>query len=103
MNVSQIKPIFEIYFWRILIGCAKEKECKDILYKYFGSVEEVILPSPFAFSNIDEICADLLTCIPGQEAFVNANMKKISEYFAKEIENGDVMIPHDGGFWRVRK
>ena len=45
----------------------------------------------------------MLTCIPGQEAFVNANMKKISEYFAREIESGDVMIPHDGGFWRVRK
>ena len=98
LGISTVALDKEMATWE-----AKEKECKDILYKYFGSVEEVILPSPFAFSNIDEICADLLTCIPGQEAFVNANMKKISEYFAREIESGDVMIPHDGGFWRVRK
>lgn len=82
---------------------AEEKECLSVLNKYFGTVAEVVLPSPFAFENIDEICKDLLTCIPGQEAFVSGIMNKLSTYFIKELEKGDVMIPHDGGFWRVKK
>lgn len=81
----------------------EEKECKEYLGRYFGVINEVILPSPFCFENIDEISKDLLMCIPGQEAFVDSIKKKLSEYFAKELEKGDVMIPHDGGFWRVKK
>lgn len=82
---------------------AEEKDCLEILHKYFGSVEEVVLPSPFCFDQMDEICQDLLSCIPGQEAFVESVRKKLGEYFAKELENGDVVIPHDGGFWRAGK
>ncbi|MCQ2520065.1 MAG: MerR family transcriptional regulator [Lachnospiraceae bacterium] len=80
-----------------------EKESKAVLDKYFSKVEEVKLPSPFSFDSIDDICKDLLTCIPNEEAFIASNRKKLNDYFAKKLENGDVLIPHDGGFWRVRK
>lgn len=82
---------------------AKEKECKAVLGKYFTSIDEVVLPSPFSFESVDEILQDLLQCIPGQDAFVNANRKQISDYFTKKLEDGAVYIPHDGGFWRLKK
>jgi len=81
----------------------KEKECKAVLNKYFSSVEEIVLPSPFSFESVDEILEDLLHCIPGQDAFINANRKTLSAYFEKKLEAGDVLIPHDGGFWRLKK
>lgn len=82
---------------------ADEKVCLEFLNKHFGSVKEVILPSPFSYDNIDELFKDLLMCIPGQESFVDSVRKQLTKYFEEKLENGVVYIPHDGGFWRVRK
>ncbi len=81
----------------------EEAACKAVLCKYFTSIEEIVLPSPFTFESIDDIMQDLLRCIPGQEMFVNANLDKFAAYFEEQLKLGDVLIPHDGGFWKLKK
>lgn len=82
---------------------AEEKRCKEILAEYFSSCEEVIIPSPFVFENIDDILEDLKRCIPGKELFLEANREKLTAYFNDILDCGGVEIPHDGSFWRLRK
>lgn len=80
----------------------KNEACMAILEKYFNSIEEIVLPSPFTYNNVDEICRDLAMCIPNEKRIVEENKAKLEKYFENKLQHG-VVIPHDGGFWRLKK
>lgn len=82
---------------------AEALQCKAVLDKYFKEVSEEMIESPFYFDSVDDILTDLERCIPGHEAFVEANKSKLIRFFEEKLSEGSIVIPHDGGFWRCIK
>lgn len=41
-------------------------------------------------------------CIPNEKRIVEENKAKLEKYFEDKLQHG-VVIPHDGGFWRLKK
>ena len=78
-------------------------QCKDVLQRYFSRIDERTLDSPFTFDDPEDIVKDLEKLLEGEEQFIEKNKKTIVQYFDGVLKNGNVVIPHDGWFWKLGK
>jgi len=78
-------------------------QCKDVLQRYFSHIDECTLDSPFTFDDPEDIVKDLEKLLEGEEQFIEKNKKTIVQYFDGVLKNGNVVIPHDGWFWKLGK
>lgn len=87
-----------------LEGCYEEKAAaEEVLAKYFEKRKEIIIPCNFSYETVDDLCSDLVQCLPGHQSFYESNLSKIKKALEKKVEAGTVKIPHDGSFWRLGK
>lgn len=80
-----------------------QEKCLEILQKYFGDIQQVTLPSPFTYDKVEDMWKDLTPCLKHHENFLSNNKEKILACMKAKLQEGEVKIPHDGSFWRLRK
>ena len=77
---------------------------KEMLGKYFGSVEKVILTSSFRYDEADDLLSKMKESYPGQEKFFCKYGEKIREYFAEKIEkSGELLVTTESYFFHCGK
>lgn len=82
---------------------AEKDRCLAILKKYFSKIDTVVLPSPFTFDNVEDVLKDIAPCLKGHASFLEANKSRIMKCIEDKLKEGDMIIPHDGSFWRLGK
>lgn len=80
-----------------------KNECREVLEKYFSSIEEVVVPCSFTFNRIEDIMEDLNRLLSGNEALIKTYIGKLEHYFEEKLQAGDIVIPHDESFFKIMK
>lgn len=87
-----------------LAGCyEKKKACVEVLNRYFGNLQEIVIPCNFTYNDVDDLCKDLEKCLPNHPGYFESNLTKIRAKLELKLLEGSVKVPHDGSFWRLRK
>lgn len=83
---------------------AEEANCEEMLKKYFGRIEAIMLPCNWHYNDADELIQKMKKFFPDQEKFINCKKDKLKEYFERIIENdGEIVVETESKFWHCFK
>lgn len=81
----------------------KQDVFESMLGKYFSTVESVLLPNNWHYSDAKELVQRLRDMYPEQEKYIDANEDTIVKYFTKKIEKeGEIVVRIESLFWKCR-
>ena len=77
---------------------------KEMLGKYFGSVEDTVLTSSFRYDEAEDLLSKMKESYPGQEKFFLKYGDKIKAYFGTKIEKrGELIVKTESHFFHCGK
>ena len=83
---------------------AEEADCEEMLKKYFGKIESIMLPCNWHYTDADELIQKMKKIFPDQEKFINCKKDKIKEYFERIIDkDGEIVVETESKFWHCFK
>ncbi len=83
---------------------AKQDEFKELLSKYFKTVEIIDLGNAMRYDDTNELFERLMNRYPDRKKYFEDNAKKICDKLDEEIEtNGEVIIETDAAFYHCFK
>ena len=83
---------------------AEEADCEEMLKKYFGKIESIMLPCNWHYTDADELIQKMKKIFPDQEKFINCKKDKIKEYFERIIDkDGEIIVETESKFWHCFK
>lgn len=78
----------------------KRRTCLDMLGRYFGKVDSVIVSNKWHYTDAEEIIAKMEEAMDDPERLTPADKKRMFDYFSDLIEkNGEAVIEIGSRFW----
>lgn len=87
----------------LAISCEKKENCIDILKKYFGRIEEIVIPCTFTYDKAEDLFKDLEKCLPNNKNYLENNIARIRKALDTMAAERSVKVFHDETFWRLMK
>ena len=82
----------------------ENQDCLDMLNRYFGRTESVVISNKWHYTEADEILDKMSEVVDDQNVMSPANRKKLLEYFGGLIgRDGEIVIEVESQFWHCFK
>lgn len=83
---------------------AENQTCLDMLNRYFGRTESVVITNRWHYTESGEILEKMEEAVDDRNLMTPANRKKLAEYFAGLIErDGEIVVEVESQFWHCYK
>ncbi len=77
--------------------------CRDMLGKYFGIVESVLLQNNWHYTDSEELYNRFMETFEDQDKFLESKKDVIKAYFDEKIEkDGEIVVEIKSQFWQCR-